>query len=262
MSLLFSIPAHTNNALVCDVIENLQKFNINPHIILHINDCFTDFDTTIPSKYENVFVNPNPKPFSKYTSMIPALISNYDETEHLDYTHYCIFHTSQLMIKHGMEDYLADYDMSTFKEEYDINHRLASDLLLLREPHCTDMFPKIINGLAEGSFYRKGLFKDMVAYIKNNMSASYSWGGCVEEILLPTIGNYILNDGTKATSTLRIVNYIETTKQSIKIIKGLRTNKGTVDVRDDVVDNSTIFSVKHVPSSIDNPIRKYIRNLL
>jgi hypothetical protein len=262
MKILFSIPAHESNEVVCNVIENIQKFIIEPIIVIHPNESFSDFDVTIPTKYQNVYVNPSRLHYTKYHSMLPILISNFEYTEHLDYDYHCIFHTNQLLIKPRLEDYLKDKEISFEYFSDDFGERAR----IMFESSKSDVGSKIgregvYNSHMEGTFYTKEIFKKICEFIKEDMSTAIHCSHAVEETIIPMLAYHVFISN-KEKMAYTYLKHTEQSQLSVDDVKGLlEKNKPASIFKGLETNTDNIFAIKPVHRSMNNPVREFINNL-
>jgi hypothetical protein len=260
MKLLFSIPAHEGNDIICNVIENIQKFIKDPIIVIHTNQSFANFDTTIPTRYNNVYVNPNRLHLIKYQSMLPILFSNFEFAEQFDYDYHCIFHTNQLLIKHGLEDYIQGKNMS-FEYFYDIGSIRSREMFNASNSNIESKIGnETFNSHLEGTFYKKDIFKKVYDFVNKDMPNVINSEHAVEETVIPTIAYYLFVDKNKLALTY--LKHTEQAQLSIDDVKGLlEKNKPATIFKGVETNTDCVFSIKPVHRTMDNPLRTFISDL-
>jgi len=258
MKILFSIPAHEGNDILCNVIENIQKFIKDPIIVIHANQSFVDFDSTISTRYNNVYVNPNRLHLIKYHSMIPILFSNFEFAEQFDYDYHCIFHTNQLLIKHGLEDYIQGKDIS-FEYSYDIGSLRSQEMFNASKSNIKlRIGTETFNSHLEGTFYKKDIFKKVYDFVNQDMPDVFNSEHSIEETVIPTLAYYLFAD----KKALTYLKHTEQAQPSIDDVKGLlEKNKPTTIFQGVETNTDCVFSIKPVHRTMDNPLRIFISNL-
>lgn len=259
MRIVFCLPVHENNAVICNVIENIQKYIIDPIIIIHVNKYWNGFDADSIQKYKNVYLNPDRVFGVKYESQLPLIISNFEFAAQFEYDYYCIFHTNEMFIKHGLEQYIKDYEMS--HQHYpNINHQ--NTVNVINHTRLLDMVPiyQIFNNHVEGNFFKKGLFEKVVSFIKKEMSDMIYFKGAVEETLIPTLAYYFADKNKISLSYLRSFYHenISITPDIINICK--QPNTIIKSYYDIPMTTNMLFSVKPVNREMNDPVRMYINN--
>jgi hypothetical protein len=259
MKLLFSVPAHEGNDIICNVIENIQKFIKDPIIVIHANQSFVDFDIAIPTRYNNVYVNPNRLHLIKYQSMIPILFSNFEFAEQFDYDYHCIFHTNQLLIKHGLEDYIQGKDMS-FEYYYNSCVRTEEMFNASKSNIQSRIGNETFNSHLEGTFYKKDIFKKVYDFVNEDMPEVINSTHAVEETIIPTLAYNLFAD--KNNTALTYLKHTEQAQQSIDdVISLLEKNKPIAIFKGVPSNTDYVFSIKPVHRTMDNPLRTFISDL-
>lgn len=263
MKILFSIPVHENNEVIRNAIENINKFVKSPIVVIHINKFWDDFDFSIEKDYDNVYVNPNRVFGIKFESQMPILYSNleYIESLGIDFDYFSIFHTNEMFIRRGIEDYIGDRDMS-LQHFPNIRHQNTVNIMneykqFLDEVNINEIF----NNHVEGNFFKKSLFKEILNYIKTNMPQLIDFKGALEETLIPTIA-YKLADKNKIAFTYLRSFYHENIAITPDIIDILLTPRQLINGYYNIpIYSDWVFSVKPVNREMDDPIRKKINDL-
>lgn len=259
MKILFSIPAHENNDVLCDVIENIQKFIEEPIIVIHANQSFGDFDPSRYTKYQNVHVNPERLPLVKYQSMLPILISNFKFSEQFDYEYIYTFHTNELFYKKGFEKFISNYDMSMEWIMQGIGERCELLFKTKIEPKVNKQI--ILNNHVEGTFYKKELFKSIVEYIENEIPEVINSVHAMEETVLPMVAYHLFANKDKIFYKSTLL-HTEQRQISIDELNILLTDDIGIEMFYGIKSNTNdIFSIKPVHRTMDNELRSHIRNL-
>jgi hypothetical protein len=260
MKILFSIPAHENNEVVCNVIENIQKFIKEPIIVIHPNQSFSDFDSTIPEKYQNVYVNNSRIAYTKFHSMLPILISNFRFSEQFEYDYHCVFHTNQLFIKHGLEEYIKGKDMS-FEYFYDRGSLRSQHMFNCSKSKVESLIKdENFNSHIEGTFYKKEVLKKVCDFIESDMPEVVNFHDAIEETVWPTLAYHLFVDKNNIAPT-----YIKHTEQNQIGIDDVRhlleKNKPTTIFKGFSTNTDCVFSIKPVHRDVNNELRIFINQL-
>jgi hypothetical protein len=263
LKILFSVPVHENNLVVEDLIKNIQKYVKHPLIVLHTNSSFTDFDETIPQRYNNVYVNPTKFNHVKFTSTFGILASNFHLTEQIDYDYHCIFHSNMMFIKHGVEEYFNGTDSSYYSMNMKDDQRSN---IMIENTNILSLITKeeILNNFAEGTHCRKEIFQSLIEWVEQ-YEAFLTWPhGHIEEVVVPTLC-YALSDKSKMVRSAmalctNVGDYdggpsIDTVKEFLKKDNQAPNQDG------EMLDTNNVFFIKRVRRSLDDPLRQFINEL-
>lgn len=261
MKILFFIPAHENVPVLKNCIENIQKFVKDPVIVIHPNAGWLNFDEREFSGYSNTYILPDRIHFQKWTSMLPMIRNAYNFSRDIDYNHFSIFHTNCLFIKPGIEDYIADNEVSFF--EYPgymhpnaIRCMERSDIL-----QYVSSKEEIYNNQAEGNFYRKDIFVKMMSFLEEKLPELLIDPDTGEECVLPTLSK-IFSTKQKRTFPYLLMHYCKNRDITIDDVELYRSNDNDVTIFYDFpTKSSSVFCLKPINRSMDDPIRKYINAL-
>ncbi len=260
MKIAFCLPVHERNDVICNVIENIQKFVKDPLIIIHVNKFWDGFDNSIPEKYENVYVNPDRVFGVKFESQLPLIISNFEFAKQFGFDYYCIFHTNEMFIKSGLENYISDNEMS---HHHFPNVKHQNTVNVLNNTNLLDLVPvnHIFNNHVEGNFFKKELFQTVIDYIKTEMPNMINFKGAVEETLIPTLA-YHFTDKNKVVLPYLRSFYHENLQVNEDVIKTCLQDKLMIKSYYDIpMFTNMLFSVKPINRDINDPVRNFINNL-
>jgi hypothetical protein len=263
LKILFSIPIHSENLVVEDLIKNIQKYVKHPIIVLHVNASFTDFDETISQRYNNVLVNTNRIDHSRFTSLLKVFASNFHFSEHIDYDYHFLLHSNVMFIKHGIENYIRGTDSSYYslimKDTQRVNFMIEnSDILSLitRE--------EILNNFAEGTHCSKEIFKSMVEWFEVYDVLMHCSGGCAEEVVIPSLC-YAFSDKNKMVRTALAIctndGEYERGPSIENAKKFLVPNNQEYNQDHELMETNNVFIMKRVCRSMDDPLRQFINSL-
>lgn len=116
--IVFSIPVHEKLDVVLDQIYNINFFNKNCAVVLHISQTFNyegslltreKFDKIV-AQLGNVYINPDSLRTGAF-DIIQAHISNFyymNQTE--DFLYFSMLSSNELFIKPGLFSHISDYD--------------------------------------------------------------------------------------------------------------------------------------------------------
>jgi hypothetical protein len=263
LKILFSVLIHENNSVVENLIQNIQKYVKHPIIVFHVNASFTDFDETIPQRYNNVYVNPTRFSHVKFTSTFGILASNFHLTEHIDYDYHCIFHSNMMFIKHGVEEYFRGTDSSYYSLIMKDEHRTNT---MVENTDILSLIPKdeILNNFAEGTHCTKEIFKSLIVWVERYDSFLTWPHGHIEEVVVPTLC-YVLSDKSKMVrSAMALCTNVGDYDggPSIDMVKELLKKDNQAPNQDgEMLDTNNVFFIKRVRRSLDDPLRQFINEL-
>jgi hypothetical protein len=242
------------------MIENIQKYVRNSIIILHVNESFSDFDETIEYRYENVYVNPTRLNYIKYHSQLPIMISNFEFSEQFEYEYFTIFHTNQLFVKEGLEYYICDNDSSGYIIPNATNN--VPRIILENTNILNHIAPNnVLETHVEGNFYKKNLFRKIIAHIKREMGNAIDCNLSVEEVLIPSLSYHYSDKNKIVTPYLKSLHFNNTSVSKENVYELFEKNKIALGYCNIPINTDTLFCLKPVERNMDDPIRKFIREL-
>lgn len=260
MKILFNLPVHENNDVIENVIQNINKFVKDPIILIHVNQYWDGFDSSIVEKYNNVYLNPTRIALIKYHNSLPIIISNFKYAEQFDYDYYCVFHSNELFIKHGIEDHIKDNDIS---HQHFVNIKHQNTVNTINNTNFLDKIPshEIFNNHVEGNFYKKEIMRKIITELETEYTQMITFAGCIEETLIPTLAYKFCNKN-KIVPTYMLSFYCKKFNIEINHIKELLKPNSIVESFYDIpVNTNTIFTVKPVNRDINDPVRIFINNI-
>jgi hypothetical protein len=274
---LFSCPIHENNEIVGNTIENVKKYNPNCVIILHISSAFKDFDFTI-GNIENVYINPiRFRTVHSQTSHVPIHLTNFIHgvNKKLNFDYVCILHTSEMFIKHGMEDYIKNYEYSLWFNQDDqprvdiwppyvksYNSKIFKDLF---DPSDKRNY---LGNLIEGNWWQRELFEKMYNWTEKHYNImTLTWDFAAEEVFFNTLSHHLSktkNFGIPYCAFHHKTHYVD----NYEDINDIRENKMvTIWNNNNFVYNKipifskNLYSIKRINRDTTDLIRNYINSL-
>jgi hypothetical protein len=260
MKLLFNLPVHENNEIIENVIQNINKFVNAPIILIHVNKNWDGFDYSIVDKYDNVYINPTRISLIKYHNSLPIFISNFKYAQQFDYDYFCIFHSNELFIKPGIEQYIKDNDIS---HQHFVNIKHQNTVNTINNTDFLNKIPshEIFNNHVEGNFYKREIMQEIIKCLEQDYPVMIDFIGSVEETLIPTLA-YKFCDKNKIVPTYMLSFYCKQYSMTIEhIMELLYPNLIVEGFYNIPVNTNTIFTVKPVNRDINDPVRIYINNL-
>ncbi|WP_163922334.1 hypothetical protein [Photobacterium sp. Alg240-V54] len=281
MSILFSIAVHEDEMSIIDLIDNINYYCKDCYIVLHLSK---QSKLNLNIEHTNLFINKN-QFITGYADGTLSFVhySNYQyaNKNKLKYEYFIPFGSNQLFIKEGVEKYILGYDKSYIPNVSNDNYQLS---IYRKDSVMIELLGLNISKSApEGTFYKKQLIEDFVKnkkveryfldsewlYKKNvglkirkvfcftsklfykldiikylpSFIARYSYAS--EELLFPSI---ISSGLTKDRFC-----YIPWHKKDLSV---------TIDEINECLSNGKYLSVKRIERSYDDPVRKYIREVL
>lgn len=260
MKILFFIPAHESIPVLKNCIENIQRYVKDPVILIHANASWHEFSTFEFSQYKNVIVLPRRFQFQKYTSMIPIIRYAYQYSLDIDYDYFSIFHTNCLFIKPGIEKYIDGCDIS-FYEYPGYNHpnaiRCMERSSLLKYVDRTQVY----NNQAEGNVFRKDIFIKMMAFLETKLPELVNDPDTGEETIFATLSKMFSREDKRILPYL-LMFYCKGRDITIEDVDTFRANDNDVTVFYDIpTKSSTVFCLKPINRTMNDPVRQYINNL-
>lgn len=256
---MFSLLVHEEPDVILDQIVNLNYFNKDCAIVLHLNPKFDikkydyteeEFTAKIQS-FGNVFINPHQVVVGK-DDIIQAHISNFECIKNIEFQYFYFIASNELFIKPGVFDFISQF-------EYGCEDLLKENWhyfdLMKRDPDLKKIISK--NNIShysysqiEGSFYKKEIFLQMNDIIVNNYNYKEQVGKYPrDEIYFSTIANGLYKEKKHYSSCCCKIRWQG---------KILFTSLGSI--RKILKDNSlNYYSVKRVDRKLNDYLRSYIR---
>ena len=273
MTVLFSVPAHESTPIVKDTVDNIVKFVPDSHVVIHAARQFEDFDPAVFDGYDNVTINPVRFHTVLHESQLHLHLTNLVAAYNLglNFDYFSIFHTNQMFVKPGFDQYIKQYQYSAWTD-FDTFASVASRSdLHMHKSRMDYMFgfgsyPKVSALLAEGSFYSR----DMIYYILDKCRSSKSFNEMnvptnLEETVLVTLALHASGErGYGRPTTL----WLGDTPVTQNIIDDVIQNKPVTQEYEDhlnktkTISSDCLYSIKRIPRDINNPLRQYINGLV
>jgi len=270
---LISLAVHEAPEVVESQIRNFLHFLEDPVIVIHVSR-----DFKIQAESDRVLINPT-RLHTAWGTEILALIHILNvryalKREHFDYV---AFHSSNdLFVRRGVEAHIAEHkaglgigNIETWNWREWRHDRPLSRFL---RKHGLDT---PLNGQIEGSFYRTAIFIKMLKSL-DQLEADVAWHKLEhspqpkkkrswafyprEEVYFPTA--LAACGGHPSTKNYTYINWNQKLKLTIPEIEAIRRRdyQALPDIA--VSPGVEFFSVKRVPRSLDDPIRKHIERLV
>ena len=265
MKILFNCLVYKDIDVVEDMINNVNKFIENPVIILHVNQCFEDFDFDRIAQFKNVYINSERFSHGRHDTKIKALVSNKDFilNNDINFDYEIILYPKMLFIKKGIENYLegSELCMPLFsKEEKDekewmlnINGFMSLGNIFTEEEK--EFFNnKLEKCLVEGMSFSKDLSNRIYDFIKQS-DLYHRTGHCYEEFIFPTVAYHLAKNIRDYSG---IVDYWEMGKENATNIIN-NTISSFTSFFNNNKDIKDVYFIHQVEYGYDNEIRKLVR---
>ena len=273
MNILFSLLVHENNDIVRLTIASIQKNVKNCVIVIHKSMQFTDFDQTI-SEIPKVYVNDISYTTVHGASQFGLHCQNYLFAVHrkLDFTHFCIAHTSEMFVKPGIEELIAKspyslwYNRATMPRNMQWHPMLYANQIGIFDNIVPDR-SWYLGSLIEGTWIIKEIMDKIVDYARRNpRTLSDMPGWTFEEVAFPTLLNWFGDERVVEEPYNAFFDKNLETSDVDKIVNGEPVelwamncwNKSSVPI---LSDGSKKFSVKRLNRDINDPVRQHIISL-
>ena len=278
MTILFSTPVHESNEVIRDTLNNARKYNPGCIFVLHVSAGFKDFDETIADA-SDVLINPiRFRTIHSRTSHVPLHFTNYLHAYNkgVQFDHVCILHTSEMFVKHGMEDYIKNYDYSLWFNE-DTQPREPA-----WPPYAVSFQNKVfktlfdgndsrnyLGNVLEGHWWSRELFEQMFQWTSKHYDImTMMWPYAAEEVYFATLIHHLSttkNYGHPYCCFHHKTHYVDNTQD----VDDIRAN---VDITFWQPNNflynkvpfpgKNLYSIKRINRDLEDPIRRYINSLV
>lgn len=260
-NILFSIPVHEKPEVVIDQIININTFNENCAIIIHISAGF-DWKKTLMSEIEflervskipNVLINEK-RLETDWGNIIECHISNYYYSiDRIDFKYWMPCSSNELFIKKGLYEYIKVYEHGGQARELKMTDAWFKSAPFkdgtLSEISSSFNTNLIYYGQVEGSFYDSKLIKQIMDIISkcNLAEESKKLPYPREEVYFQSLAKYVCASHYENNTTY--VNWNN------------NLNIYTWNVRK-LLKTNGYFSVKRIDREIDDGMRFYIRKII
>ncbi|MBB6182131.1 hypothetical protein [Pseudorhizobium flavum] len=278
--ILFSLPVHERPDIVRNQIDNIKYFCPDALICLHISEGAAEERSEFLRQcdVENVLINPHSYPTQWSAGIMHTHISNflYVIEANWDFDKIVLISSNELLVKHGLEDYVARFEIGSQMEVYDS----SNDWGVFREDFLKSGsmqgylsalgLPLFFGGQAEGQFASKALFLQIAkAFVANFPMGPI--GFPIEEVILPTMAARSGLIGVTVGMPITLCNYCNNLQITPQVVDQVRSARGALFARRvpralrsphigaSVLDS--VFSVKRVPRE-DCELRRYIVSLM
>lgn len=278
--LLFSLPVHEMPEIVRDQIENINYFCPGSYICIHVSAGSVHLmeDFRRHCDFENVFINPISYKTEWNSGLLHTHIGNYLYAleRGASFKKIVLMSSNELLVKHGLEEYVSQYAMGCHTQIYDITADwggfrtdVASDQRMRNFLESLKM-PCFFAGQAEGQFYSNQIFSRIVRHYVSYFPMA-PCGFNTEEVIPPTVAASLGACGINYALPITLCDYCTSILISPELIDQVRLGKGTLfarrvprSLRSPHVNLSVldkVFSVKRVPRK-DCELRRYVRSLM
>ena len=266
-SVVFSIPVHEKLGVIVDQIININHFNPNCAIVLHLSKKF-DYTGTVMSEeqfrritngFGNVFINEN-RLDTVYFNIVHTHVSNFEYiADKADFEYFVLTASNELFVRPGLYDMISAYPCGFNYEFLQSRMSWSHRGKALHDPVISDIclffgqdMSQIVSAQVEGTFFSRELFGKVVEVLKQVYPVTGAEPAVLyprEEVYYHAIAFFLMEDKTKifrarmtyvAFDIIGCIPYIWT-------IRKVRTR------------SVTDYSVKRVSRELNDPNRSYIR---
>jgi hypothetical protein len=276
-TILFSMPAHENHAVLADAIRNAKKMNGDNHLFMVLaNGNWEDFDLR-QINIENVYVNNHRLRSVHGNAHIVHHILNFQQAVDmgLEFDYFAVMHTNELFVRSGMVNRIqqADYAMwfGPDKQPHEMKWPALGhgyQLQMFKNLFDPRDLSNYLGNVIEGSWWKKELFAEIVRWTDANYQLEELWlPWAAEECYFPTL-SYHLSGKQPFLHPYCAMNHSSHNIEEQSYIDTILANQPlTFWQPHNFVYNYApyptegIFSVKRIDRLMDNPIRTYINGL-
>lgn len=266
-SVVFSIPVHEKFEVIVDQIININHFNPNCAIVLHISKKF-DYTGTemseeqfhqIANDFGNVFINEN-RLDTVYFNIVHTHVSNFEYiTTKTDFEYFVLTASNEAFVRSGLYDLISAYPCGFNYEFLQSRMRWTHREKALHDPVVSDIccffgqdISQVVSAQVEGTFFTKELFGKVVEVLKQVYPVTGAEPAVLyprEEVYYHAIAYFLMEDKTKifrARMTYVAFDIIGCIPYIWTILKVMSRSL-------------TDFSVKRISRELNDPNRSYIR---
>ena len=266
--IVFSIPVHEKFEVVLDQIMNINFYNKNCAIIIHLSQVF-DYKNSLLSREEfetivfeigNVYINPDSLRTGPF-DIIQAHISNFYYMYGIcNFTFYSMLASNELFVKTNLLSHISGYDCGIQ------TNRNAKNNMEWVQAACAVMYdedlPKILRELnsadiygsqIEGTFYKRELLFE----ICNLITKHYDYKGMTfkyarEEIYFSTIAMALAEDRKITVMENGFFTYVPWENiDDMRYVPYFRINS--------LRKENNVFAIKRVDRKLNDPVRCFVR---
>lgn len=278
--ILFSLPVHERPDILRGQIENINYFCPGSVICIHVSaDAAVSKDEfRRHCDFENVHISPYSYQTVWSGGIMHTHIANflYALEAGLDFDTVMLISSNELLVKHGLADYVSQYEVGSQTEVYDpSNDWGVFNSNFLNLPGMQGFLaalglPLFFGGQAEGQFASKHIFMQIAKLFVEHFPMG-PIGFPIEEVILPTMAACFGLMGTDVALPITLCNYCNNLEMNAHVIEQVRRGTGLVvarriprALRSPHIGASAlkgVFSVKRVPRE-DCDLRRYIFSLM
>lgn len=268
--IVFSLPVHEKAEIIIDTILNIQYFNPDSAIILHVSPVFPEKTGWLAEKQfydvidnmDDVYVNPEHIQTgwqgTGVSGLVSAHLSNFSYAEKVvkDFEYFVMEASNDLYIKSGLYEKISLYDLGTpnlrlvnLETDWIQGKNALHDCRL---KHIMDELgtTQIYGSQIEGSFFRKKLFKKMAVLLEKYTSCEEIVKYAYEEVYFATVALAVIQGGDYK-------GYYGTV---VKVFWDKCEYLPTLDELHELEEQKDVFGVKRIPRNYYFLTREYIRN--
>ena len=266
-SVVFSIPVHEKFEVIVDQIININHFNPNCAIVLHLSKKFDYAGTAmseeqfsqIANDFGNVYINEN-RLDTAYYNIVHTHVANYEYiASRADFEYFVLTASNEEFVRSGLYDMISAYPCGFNYEFLRSRVRWMHQEKALHDPVVSyicryfgrDM-SEVVSAQVEGTFFTKELFGKVIKVLKQVYPVTGAEPAVLyprEEVYYHTIAYFLMEDKTK-------IFRARMTYVAFNIV-GLVPCVWTI--RKVMTHALTDFSVKRIGRKLNDPNRSYIR---
>ena len=268
--IVFSLPVHEKAEIIIDTILNIQYFNPDSAIILHVSPVFPEntgwltekqfYD--VIGKMDDVYVNSEHIQTGWQGTGVSGLVSvhlsnfSYAEKAIKDFEYFVMEASNDLYIKSGLYEKLSSYDWGTSHlrpVNLDTDWIQGKNALLdCRLKNIMDELgaTQIYGSQIEGSFFRKKLFKKMAVILEAYASCEEIVKYAYEEVYFATVALAVIQGG----------DYKGYYGTLVKVFWDKCEYLPNVAELQELEEQKDVFGVKRIPRNYYFLTREYIRS--
>ena len=266
-SVVFSIPVHEKFEVIVDQIININHFNPNCAIVLHLSKKFDYAGTAMPEEqfsqiangFGNVYINEN-RLDTVYYNIVHTHVSNYEYiASRADFEYFVLTASNEEFVRPGLYDLISAYPCGFNYEFLQSRVHWMHQEKALHDPVISDIcryfgqdISQVVSAQVEGTFFTKELFGKVIEVLKQVYPVTGAEPAVLyprEEIYYHAIAYFLMEDKTK-------IFRARMTYVAFNIV-GLMPYVWTI--RKVMTRSLTDYSVKRVSRKLNDPNRSYIR---
>ena len=282
--IVFSIAAHERYESIVDLVENLNKFNNNCLIIIHLSTAFCNNSliseekfNTIINGYENVVLNPNRQKTSLFSQFLVHFVNFCYAKQNFAFEYFSISSSNDLYLKEGFYESVRNFDYLNEPKEMKRSKWVHFDKAK-NDPLVQTVFQKnnvshFLVSYLEGTIYKKDIFDRICSNFTLEELQSYIYKYPVDELVITSLCFKYSSNGGYGRAIKNGVGRLFVNRRTIKkVLKSSnkfgvkRINRDFYDyqrvfIRERITKDLSVYQTLGLKTTNTNPLIYYFKDL-